>query len=125
MHFTHYFYQVDSSIVETDESMFGKRAKYHRGQYFRQISVFGTVQRDTLNIVMKVVDNRRKDTLQPVLQKCVHVNATIYHDDCICYRNLHKLGYEHRTVNHTREFVISDGTCTNTIEGLWGNVKIK
>lgn len=115
--------QVDTSIVEIDESAFGKRAKYHRGRHCKKIWVFGMVERQTRKLSLHVVQDRRKDTLMPILDKHVKKRAKIYHDDWASYRDLKSYGYEHGTVNHTREFVSSEGVCTNTIEGIWGLVK--
>ena len=39
------------------------------------------------------------------------------------YYNLAKNGYEHRTVNHSKEFVNDDGDHTNRIEGHWRQPK--
>lgn len=38
---------------------------------------------------------------------------------------LEKHGYEHRTVNHSKEFVNSVGFHTNKIEGHWRQAKSK
>ena len=32
-------------------------------------------------------------------------------------------GYQHKKVNHSKEYKAADGTCTNTIEGSWRHVK--
>uniref|UniRef100_A0A0L8FNR6 ISXO2-like transposase domain-containing protein n=1 Tax=Octopus bimaculoides TaxID=37653 RepID=A0A0L8FNR6_OCTBM len=40
------------------------------------------------------------------------------------YRNLQQLGYIHRTVNHSKNFVDSEaGACTNHIEAYWSRIK--
>ena len=39
--------------------------------------------------------------------------------------NLEKHGYEHRTVNHSKEFVNNEGFHINNIEGHWRQAKSK
>ncbi|KAG0442261.1 hypothetical protein DMUE_0406 [Dictyocoela muelleri] len=45
--------------------------------------------------------------------------------DLKSFQGLMKLGYNHKTVNHKREFVSNDNTYTNTIEILWIVMKRK
>ena len=87
--------KVNSSIVEIDESVFGKKRKYNRGRTYNQQWVFGMVERNQRNLVLLLVDNRKKDTLLPLIQKHVLLQAKIYHDDWVSYRNLQNMGYEH------------------------------
>ena len=150
--------QIESNVVEIDESLMGKRRKCNRGKGAKnvcllcsflknkicvwhrgifdellydvcamyviiQIWVFGMVERNTRNIFLQTVENRSKATLVPLIKTNVKNTSTIYHDDWSSYRNLHEEGYSHGTVNHTVEFISSDGVCTNTIEGIWANVK--
>ena len=41
------------------------------------------------------------------------------------YIDLEEKGYKHRTVNHSKEFVNSEGFHTNKIEGHWRQAKCK
>lgn len=117
--------QVATSIVEIDEAVLGKKAKNQRGRRYKNTWVFGMVERQTRNLSLHVVGDRRKETLIPILQKHVSTRAKIFHDDWASYRSLNSYGYDHATVNHTKEFVSPEGTCTNTIEGIWGLVKAR
>ena len=117
--------QIENSIVEIDESMFGKKRKYNRGRSRKQCWVFGMVERGSDNVLLKVVENRKKETLLPIITTHVNQSAKIYHDDWAAYRKLDIVGFKHGTVKHNVQFVSDTGVCTNTIEGLWGNVKGK
>lgn len=117
--------EVDNNIVEIDESLFGKKRKYNRGAPTRQCWVFGLVQRNSRKLVLEIVEDRRNSTLHPILQRYVEVGTTIYHDDWVGYRHLEEMGYKHGAVNHTETFVSPTGVCTNTIEGIWGDVKLR
>ena len=116
---------VQSDIVEIDESLFGKKRKYHRGTGNQKYWVFGMIERDTKKSVLQIVDRRDRETLLPIIKKYVKVGTTIYSDQWGAYFTLENEGYHHKTVNHSVEFVSNDGCCTNTIEGLWGLAKLR
>ena len=97
--------------------------KNNKGAYHKKQWVFGITERGADKILLTVVPDRSKATLLPIITTHVSTNATLHHDDWASYRQLHNLGYKHMTVNHTKEFKSKDGACTNTIEGLWGNIK--
>ena len=112
-------------IVEIDESLFGKKEKFHRGRTTKKQWVFGLAQRDTRITSFHVVADRSNATLHPLILEHVNPSAEIYHDDWAGYRKLELLGYSHGTVCHKDTFKSPEGVCTNLIEGLWGNVKTK
>ena len=107
----------NSEIVEIDESIFGKKRKDSRGRQTKRIWVFGIAERSTKKTCFIPVENRTKETLLPIIQSKVSVDAMIFHDDWPVYRNLEDIGYRHDTVIHKKEFVSKSGVCTNSIEG--------
>ena len=107
----------ETQIVEIDESLFGKKQKNNRGCPTKRFWIFGMVQRETRKTYFTPVQDRTEDTLVSILKARVKPGSMIYHDDWSAYRKLHKQGYEHDVVVHTREFVSKSGACTNTIEG--------
>lgn len=111
--------EVDGTvqIVEIDESLLGKKQKYHRGRRSQRQWVFGLVERNTNKTYFVPVQDRSKETLIPIIKRIVKHGSTIYHDDWAAYRELDTEGYQHDTVVHKREFVSKSGACTNTIEG--------
>ena len=115
--------------VEIDESLFGRKIKYHKGQpRGNRIWIFGIVQRENNQIVLYPVSNRNAETLVPLIQRHVYPGTRIYSDSWAAYMNLNELGYEQFTVVHktsfkqryqnadTGEFVDCH---TNRIEGAW------
>lgn len=116
---------INADVIEIDESLFGKKRKYHRGTGNQKFWVFGLTERNTRNSVLRLVEKRDKDTLIPIIKSCVKQGATIYSDMWAAYNDLEKEGYVHDTVNHSKEFRSSSGCCTNTIEGLWGLAKLR
>lgn len=110
--------------VQIDESKFGKR-KYHRGHHVEGQWVFGGIEEDSRRRFMAAVDRRDEATLLPLIERHIAKGTTIISDCWKAYINLEKNGYEHRLVNHSKEFVNSEGFHTNKIEGHWRQAKSK
>lgn len=105
-------------VIEIDESLFGKRHKYHKGRPTERIWIFGMVQRKTRTTYFTPVKDRTSETLCEIIRNKVEIGAKVFHDDWAAYNKLSEYGYEHDVVVHTREFVSASGVCTNTIEGI-------
>lgn len=117
---------VESSVVEIDESYFGRKRKYNRGRFAQpRIWVFGCVDRTSGMLLLKCVPNRKKETLLPILQTHVSPKSIIFHDDFSSYRKLDEVGFCHASVNHSVQFVSAEGVCTNKIEGVWALIKTR
>ncbi len=110
--------------VQIDESKFGKR-KYHRGHRVEGQWVFGGIEEESRRSFMAAVEKRDEATLLPLIQKHIAPGTTIISDRWKAYCNLEKHGYEHRLVNHSKEFVSQEGFHTNKIEGHWRQAKSK
>ena len=76
------------------------------------------------NVMLKVVPNVRKKTLQPIIKGNVEAGSMIHTDELKSYGGLSKAGYDHETVNHgAGEYV--DGDChVNGMEGYWARLKL-
>ena len=114
----------EGKIVQIDESKFGKR-KYHRGHHVEGQWVFGGIEENSRKCFLVAVEKRDEATLLPIIQKWIAPGTIIVSDCWKAYCNLEKHGYEHRTVNHSVEFVNDDGDHTNKIEGHWRQAKCK
>lgn len=102
--------------------MLGKKSKNNKGKKFDKDWVFGIVDTTNRILVTKIVDKRDSQTLIPIITTHVDQSCHINHDDWAVYRRLEQHGYSHSTVVHSREFVASDGTHTQGIEGVWGHI---
>jgi len=112
--------------VEIDETKLGKR-KYHRGHRVEGVWVLVGVERTPQRrVFLFQVPDRSEATLLPIIAAHVLPGSIILTDRWRGYMNVQeRLGLEHRTVNHSVEFLNSvDGTCTNTVEGYNG-LKLK
>ena len=110
--------------VEVDEAKFGKR-KFHRGIHVDGVWVFGIVERGSCmtKCCLVAVDRRDEETLIREIRKKVRPGTTIYSD---CWKSYARLSewYEDKTVSHSLNFKDPiTGACTNTIEGLWNQVR--
>lgn len=116
-------------VVEADESKFARR-KYNRGRRVKGSWVIGMVERTKQRrCAMVVVETRDAKVCCEIIKKYIRPGSIIHTDMWGGYNPINKLGldYQHRTLNHSKEFVSvkEDGTVvhTQTIEGNWGTMK--
>jgi ISXO2-like transposase domain len=107
-------------IVEVDESFFGGKGtnrKYvpHFNEKPKDI-IMGMVEREG-QVVMKKIETTGKIALWEQLEKHVDTKATVMTDQLAGYTNIHRMGYEHHSVDHGKTYVVGK-THTNNIEGL-------
>ncbi|XP_061187524.1 uncharacterized protein LOC133195646 [Saccostrea echinata] len=132
--YTNLRYRKMQGVVEIDESLFGRRVKFHRGNpnCGLKIWIFGMVERDSNTLVMYPVSDRTEDTLLPIIERHVEKGSTIYSDGWSAYCKLNDAGYDHFTVLHKYSFkktyintksqeVVE--VLTNRIEGAWKHAK--
>ena len=74
---------------------------------------------DSRKCFIVTVADRTEATLIGHIQDWIEPGTTIVSDCWKGYINLAKYGYEHKTVNHSVEFVNEEGYDTNKIEGQW------
>ena len=113
--------------VEIDESMFGSKRKYNRGRVSEGQWVFGMVEQDTgRSLVFCVPDRQRETLVTRLVREFVEPGTVIISDKFSPYFNLNDVGYIHLMVNHSENFVDPYTRAhSNTIEGLWSQVKRK
>ena len=114
-------------IVEIDESKIGKR-KYNRGRMVEGSWILGMIDCTTGDFRLEICpDNKRdKQTLNTLIRKHVLPGTEIHTDEWKGYVDLEKLGYIHKTVNHSVNFVNpKDGTNTQKIESNWRPLKAR
>lgn len=111
--------------VQIDESMFGGKMKYNIGNHHihKKSWVIGIVEEITNRCVLWCVQCRDRETLFNIIRDHVAPGAVVKTDQWAAYRGLQNIGFAHRTVNHSVNFVADDGTHTQLIESLWSQVK--
>lgn len=108
-------------IVEIDESLFYKR-KNNVGRILGSGWIFGGVEReDHSKCFMILVPNRKAETLLPIISQFVRPGSIIVSDMWAGYTRLGELGYTHRVINHSENFVSPNDRTVHTqnIENFW------
>ena len=74
---------------------------------------------------MVPVNKRDAKILLPIIEKWI-TNGSIIHSKCWkTYNELKSTGYDHVTVNHSKEFFNKEtASCTNSIETDWRHAHI-
>lgn len=125
------FKETVGNIVEIDESGIGgegynkhesKKVKNEEGNTLNtKTSVIGLRERGG-NVIAKVVTDRSKETLLPVVYSCVKPDAIIMTDEHHAYADLDKK-FTRFTVNHSAKQYVNMMAHTNGIENFWSHLK--
>ena len=108
--------------IELDESYFGGKRKGKRGRGAAgKVVVFGILKRGG-KVYTVVVDNAKKESLFPVIEKKIMPDSIVYTDSLSSYDVLDVSGFHHLRINHGKHFV--DGrNHINGIENFWNQAK--
>ena len=74
-------------------------------------------------VVAQKVENVQKATLFPIIEANVDKSAKVMTDEFKTYVNLHKLGYDHKTILHDLKKYADGAVSTNTVEGFFSQLK--
>jgi len=108
-------------ICQIDESLFVHKTKYNRGRWpIEQVWVFGIVDTSIspTRFSLKIVPNRTRNTLYPIITDVCMPGTTIYSDSWAAYFEIQNvLGLHHEMVNHKLYFVQPEtGVNTQTVK---------
>jgi transposase len=88
----------------------------------RQPKVLGMVERGG-RVKLRVIQSRRGPGLSREVRANVDPSAIIFTDDWRAYRPLRHEFLDHRVINHSAGVYVEGDVHTNTVEGLFGNLK--
>lgn len=98
--------------VEIDGSYIGRRKA-------RQYLVAGMLEVGSNRLVLRRKPNKDRATVEHTIQKYIKPGTYVYTDELKSYNEIHLLGYNHDTTNHSKwQFGI-----TNRIEAVWSSLK--
>ncbi|MCY3998753.1 MAG: IS1595 family transposase [Flavobacteriaceae bacterium] len=120
-----------SGTVEVDETYIGGKrvnmSKYRRMQLYHlgrgsagKIPVVGALNRETNQVIAKVVEHTDKETLHEFIDENTTPHSVVYTDEARCY---HGLNREHEWICHSRRQFVDGKVHTNSIESFWARVK--
>jgi transposase len=88
----------------------------------RPVSLFGLT--DGENLVVKIVPDRSRKSLFPIIEQSVVAGSVIVTDNYSTYRSLDVMGWHHRRINHsTNGWMNAEGDCNAPIERVWSSLK--
>ena len=108
--------------IELDESFFGGVRKRKMGRAIaNKVIVFGILKRGG-KVHTVVVDNRRTQSLLPVITKKIKPDSVVYTDSFRSYDVLDISSFHHERINH--ELLFAEGrNHINGIENFWSQAK--
>ena len=116
--------QLEGLSVEIDETGVGTTTK-RKGQPKKPLTtVFGMVERGG-RVKAVVADDRKKETLMPIIREYVLPESIVFTDDFSSYVDLahDRNDYTHRRINHSAGVYVMGDVHTQTIEGFWSLIK--
>lgn len=115
-------------IVEVDETYIGGKG-WNRGKKWwdnweerpKQI-LMGMVERNG-RVTTRHIPNTGATNLINAIKETVDPRALVMTDKLYGYRALPKHGYAHKSVNHSKQYVVDGDTYTQNIENFWSHIK--
>lgn len=111
--------------VEADETYIGGKRSAKEGGHnkLKKTAVMAMLDRDTGEVISYVVPDSRGWTLRAIIRKHVAKGSTIHTDEWKPYKALAKMGYIHKSVNHSKKEYSRDGSNVNTLEAYFSILK--
>lgn len=121
-----------TGVFECDETFVGglnknrhedKKVPESQGRSSKdKVPVFGMVKRGGI-VIARVVDNTAGTTLKPIIETYVDKdNSILITDEWLGYKGL-KNEFKHVIINHSEKEYVRGAFDTNTIEGVWSQLK--
>lgn len=77
------------------------------------------VGREQGQVVLDVVPDVKRESLEPIMTRSIAPGSTVYTDSAKCYNFLEELGYHHESVNHSKGEYVRGEVHENRAETIW------
>jgi len=77
------------------------------------------VGREEGKVILAVMPDVKRESLEPVLTEAIVEGSTIYTDSAKCYNFLEEVGYHHESVNHSQREYVRGEVHENRAEAIW------
>ena len=113
--------------VEVDETYIGGHVRRKKGTRKGKVldnktMVLGIAERGG-DIRAGVVPDGSIESLEGAVVRNVVLGSRVSTDENRAYRYLGQAGFDHQTVNHSRDEYVRDDVHTNSLEGYWSRLK--
>ena len=110
--------------VEVDETYVGGRRRGgKRGRSGEDKTVVLGMKERKGSVKAQVIEDAKLRTIEPIVRRNIRQGSVVHTDEWVAYHKLGLRGYLHRTVNHSMEEWVQNGSHTNSIEGYWSQFK--
>ena len=116
--------------VEINETSWGGKPRQARKLTRAEVAAFREAKPTILGMVerggrvrLRVIPSRRGPALSREVKANVNPMSMIFTDDWMAYKPLRGHYLDHRVINHSAGIYVDGLTHTNTIEGVFGNLK--
>jgi transposase len=111
-----------TGIVEADETYYGGKTSEKRGRFSNKTPIMGLVEKGGFARALVLDHHPNSTTAMYWLRDNITHGATLHTDESRIYSWATKY-FIHAFVNHSQHEYVKAGVHTNSIEGLWGNLK--
>jgi transposase-like protein len=111
-------------VVEVDEALLGGVARGGKRGWgaANKTCLLGMIERGGQVLVIPV-EKRNAATILPLVQEHVETGSVVNTDEFQIYKGLPAMGYQHKSVIHSKYQWAQGEAHTNSMEGYWSNLK--
>ncbi|MFN2375375.1 MAG: IS1595 family transposase [Candidatus Binatia bacterium] len=117
-------FRLHSGVVEIDETYIGgKPRNRHDLSRKPKTAIIGAVERK-VNVIAKVINDTTNEAMHAFVKRTVGERVSLVAtDEHRAYKSLKRMGYKHRSVNHSRGEYVRGLVHTANLDSFWSLLK--